>query len=308
MSKITWFKDLTTEQSAQVGIKNALLGKIQSKLSSKGIKIPDGFVLDQEIIQEFFKNGDLNKKIKEVLKNIDVQDAAAISKISLKVQKMVMLNTWTKEMEQEIKKAIKKLGKNSVSIASSVVDKNLIDINLHKQEISFLNIHGEKDILVYFKKCLASLYSVAAIVERESKGIDHLSVGVALSAQEMPGNISIFGKIRTLDTESGFKGVVSVSAADTLVHLSSGADQFCVFKAGVKAGFKAIISRQMGSKSKNTSSFYVGDNQVMNISKIGMEIEELVGNTISASWIMDKNENIYRMAVAPENKRCPKFF
>ncbi len=293
MLSISWFKDLTIKAEDLVGSKNALLGELSAKLSDKGIQIPSGFVLNSEMVQEFWKNNDLNKKIKENLKNLDTQDLAAVAKVSAKVQKMVMLNSWPKEIEQEIKKAIKKLGKNSVSITSAMVDKNLVDINLHKQEVVFSNIRGEKDILLYFKKCFSALYSVAAVVERESKGIDHLSVGVALAVQEMPATIAVVGKVRTDDRESGFKGVISISAADSISRLSA-ADQFCVFKAGIKAGFKSIISRQLGAKAKNISQqFYISDDQVIKLSKIAIEIEDFVRSTVAISWTIDNKENIY---------------
>lgn len=293
MSQITWFQDLTTKDGAVVGDKNALLCELASKLSKKGIQIPAGFVLSSELVQGFVKNNDLNKKIKENLKNLDTQNLANVAKASAKVQKLIMLNTWSKDVEQELKKAIKKLSKNSVSVYSSVVDKNLLDINLHKQEVSFLNIRGEKDILLYFKKCLAALYSVSAIIERENKGIDHLSVNLSLAVQEIPSSSSLFGKISTLDTESGFKGVVTISAADSVAHLDV-ADQFCVFKAGVQAGFKSIISRKLGVKAKNIAGqFYINDDQVVKLSKIGIEIEDFVHGAVVASWTMDSKENIY---------------
>lgn len=303
MSQVIWFKDLTIKDEALAGVKNALLGELFAKLLNKGMNFPVGFVLGHNTVQDFLKNDDLNKKIKESLKKLDAQDLVAVAKVSTKVQKMIMLNSWSKETEQEIKKAIKKLGKNAVSISSAMVDKNLIDINLHKQEAVFLNIIGEKDILYFLKKCLAALYSVDAIVERESKGIDHLSVGVAMMAQTIPENIVVYGKMRTDDTESGFKGVISISAADTIAHLSI-ADQFCVFKSGIKAGFKSVISRQLGAKTKNLSQqFYISDDQAVKIGKVGLEIEDFVRGTVAVNWAMDKQENIYITEVIINSKK-----
>lgn len=281
-----------------VGVRNALLGELASKLSDKGIQIPAGFVLDTEAIQEFMKNGDLNKKIKEILKNLDAQNLAAVSKVSAKIQKLVMQGVWPKNIEQDLKKAIKQLGKNSVSVRSSVVEKNLPDVHFSKQEISFLNIRGEKDVLFNLRKCLSVLYSVPAILEREGKGIDHLSLGLALSVQEMSADNTVVGKMRTLDTESGFKGVISVSASDTLAHLASSANEFCVFKDGIKNGFKSIISRKLGAKNKQS---FLSDDEVVKLSKIAIEIENFVGAAVVINWVMDsKNENIYITEVSKD--------
>lgn len=286
-----------------VGARNALLGELASKLSDKGIHIPAGFVLDIEAMQEFIKNGDLNKKIKEILKNLDAQNLAAVSKVSAKIQKLIMQSAWPKNIEQDLKKAIKQLGKNSVSIRSGVVEQNLPDVNFSKQEVSFLNIRGEKDILLNLKKCLSALYSVHAILERESKGIDHLSLGLALSVQEMSAGSTVVGKMRTLDTESGFKGVISVSASDTLAHLASGANEFCVFKDGIKNGFKSIISRKLGAKNKQ---FFLSDDEVVKLSKIAIEIENFVGAAVVINWVMDsKNENIYITEVYKDLSKSP---
>jgi len=40
---IVWFKDITIGQVSSVGGKNASLGEMFSKLTGKGIDVPDGF-------------------------------------------------------------------------------------------------------------------------------------------------------------------------------------------------------------------------------------------------------------------------
>lgn len=302
MSNIRWFKDLTIKDDELVGAKNALLGELQAKLSKKGIKIPSGFVLSADTVQEIMKNNDLNKKIKESLKNLDAQNILAVSKVSTKVQKMIMVNVWPKALEQDLKKALKQLGKNSVSIGSSLIEQNLSNTKLNKQEILFQNIKSEKDVLLYLKKCLAALFSVPAIIEREAKGIDHLSVGLALMVQATAQNINFFGNIKTLDAESGFKGVIAVNISDSQTRLSTAAEQYLVFKAGIKSGFKSVISRRYTSKAKNTLQFYLSDDEIVKLSKIALEVEEFLGQPVALNIVIDsKNDNIYITEVSKEN-------
>ena len=56
----------------------------------------------------------------------------------------------------------------------------------------------------------------------------------------------------TLDTESGFDGVVLINASyglgEYVVKGRVVPDQYYVFKDGVKQGKQAIISRRLGSK------------------------------------------------------------
>ena len=52
---ILWFKDISSKDVPLVGGKNASLGEMLSKLSKKGISVPDGFVLTTEAYWHFLK-------------------------------------------------------------------------------------------------------------------------------------------------------------------------------------------------------------------------------------------------------------
>ena len=64
---ILWFDQLGIEDVPLVGGKNASLGEMYSKLTKKGIKIPNGFALTSTAYWEFLKFNKIDKKIKQIV-------------------------------------------------------------------------------------------------------------------------------------------------------------------------------------------------------------------------------------------------
>ena len=52
---IRWFNELAIQDISTVGGKNASLGEMYSKLTSKGIDVPNGFALTAEVYWRFLK-------------------------------------------------------------------------------------------------------------------------------------------------------------------------------------------------------------------------------------------------------------
>ncbi len=62
---ILWFKEISKKDVPLVGGKNASLGEMFSKLSSKGISIPDGFVVSAFAYWYFLKKNKILPKLKD---------------------------------------------------------------------------------------------------------------------------------------------------------------------------------------------------------------------------------------------------
>ena len=61
---ILWFKQISIKDVPLVGGKNASLGEMFSKLTRKGINVPDGFVLTSRAYWYYLKANKIDKKIK----------------------------------------------------------------------------------------------------------------------------------------------------------------------------------------------------------------------------------------------------
>ena len=67
---IRLFKDLTNEDTGEVGGKNASLGEMISQLGPKGIRIPSGFATTSEAYWYFLDHNGLREKVADTLKKI----------------------------------------------------------------------------------------------------------------------------------------------------------------------------------------------------------------------------------------------
>ncbi len=96
---------------------------------------------------------------------------------------------------------------------SSATAEDLPDASFAGQQETFLNVTGVDDVLHKVKEVFASLYNDRAIAYRVHHGFKHedvfLSAGVQLMVRS---DVGASGVLFTLDTESGFRDVVFVTA------------------------------------------------------------------------------------------------
>ncbi len=329
---IRWFKDLTIKDIPSVGGKNASLGEMYAKLTSKGMKVPNGFALTADVYWDFIKENNLDKKIKETLRGLDKKDIKELARVGSKIRKMILDSKFPKQIEKEIisayhelselayKKDAKSAGRSpipsrrngsgiGVAVRSSATAEDLPDASFAGQQETYLNVRGEKELLLASKKCIASLFTDRAISYREDKGYEHTNIALSVGVQEMVrSDVGASGVLFTLDTESGFKGVVLINASyglgEYVVKGQVTPDQFYVFKNGVKNGFKSIISRRLGSKEvklvygkvgtkqekvkpSDQRNYCLTDEEVLQLSKWGMLIEEHYGHPMDIEWAKD---------------------
>jgi pyruvate,water dikinase len=99
----------------------------------------------------------------------------------------------------------------------------------------------------------ASLYNDRAISYRVHKGFAHADVALSAGVQRMVrSDTGAAGVMFTIDTESGFEDVVFITSSyglgETVVQGAVNPDEFYVHKPMLKAGKRALIRRNLGSK------------------------------------------------------------
>jgi len=108
-------------------------------------------------------------------------------------------------------------------------------------------------VLHKMKEVFASLYNDRAISYRVHKGFAHADVALSAGVQRMVrSDIGAAGVMFTIDTESGFEDVVFITSSyglgETVVQGAVNPDEFYVHKPTLKAGKRAVIRRNLGSK------------------------------------------------------------
>ncbi|HZJ81291.1 MAG TPA: phosphoenolpyruvate synthase, partial [Guyparkeria sp.] len=163
------------------------------------------------------------------------------------------------DLAEQIVAAYRQLGEKygenpDVAVRSSATAEDLPTASFAGQQESYLNIVGEEALLESMRYVFASLFTDRAISYREHHGFDHMSVALSAGVQKMVrADLATSGVIFTIDTESGFRDVVFITAAyglgENVVQGAVNPDEFYVFKPTLKDGLSPIVSRQLGDKA-----------------------------------------------------------
>ncbi len=157
-----------------------------------------------------------------------------------------------------------------VAVRSSATAEDLPDASFAGQQDTFLNIRGKINILAYCRRCFASLFTNRAISYRHGKGFNQFDVSLSVTVQKMVRSDSAYsGVVFSIDTETGFKDVVFISAAyglgENVVQGAINPDEYYVFKPSLKMGKKGIVSRKMGDRNIKMVYSMDNDSRVLNV-------------------------------------------
>jgi pyruvate,water dikinase len=258
-SKLTlWFDEILSEDVPLVGGKNASLGEMYQDLTTKGVKIPNGFATTSEAYWHFLDSAGILDKLKGTLtglNNADVNDLAARGK---RARELILESDLPNDLWTDIKEAYDKLGEEyganpDVAVRSSATAEDLPTVSFAGQHETFLNVRGYQELKEACIKCYASLFLDRAISYRVDNGFDHFKVALSIGIMKMVrSDLASSGVIFTLDTETGFRDVIFITGAyglgENVVQGAVIPDEFYVFKPTFRQGFKSIIRKSLGDK------------------------------------------------------------
>ena len=329
---VSWFQDLSKNDVEQVGGKNASLGEMISNLSGAGVSVPGGFATTAQAYREFLEQSGLDKKIHDQLDKLDINDVNQLAEVGREIRESIIKTPFQPELENAIREAYAKLqdGNENMSVAvrSSATAEDLPDASFAGQQETFLNIHGADQVLHAVKEVFASLFNDRAISYRVHQGFEHRHVALSAGIQRMVrSETGSSGVMFSLDTESGFRDVVFITAAyglgETVVQGQVNPDEFYVHKPTLDAGRPAILRRNLGSKAvkmiygsaktagksvetvdvdkEDRSRFSITDDEVQELAKQCMIIEKHYNHPVDVEWARDGDDGkLYIVQARPE--------
>ena len=327
---ILFLNQISKEDVPLVGGKNASLGEMYSKLSRKGINVPFGFCLTSKAYFYYLKANGIDKKLKELFKDLNISDIKKLKQIGKEARSLILKADFPRDLEKKILKSYQKLNQFyqttdlEVAVRSSATAEDLPSASFAGQHETYLNVKGEKELLLAIKKCFASLFNDRAIVYREEKGFSHFKVGLSVGVQKMVrSDLASSGVMFTLDTETGFDKVVLINSifgvGEMIVKGRVVPDTFYVFKETLKENFRPIIVKNLGRKTrkyvfkkegglkevkvplKDQKRFSLEDDEVLTLAKWAMEIEKHYGRAQDIEWAKDGKEGkLYIVQSRPE--------
>lgn len=331
MAQVITLDKLGKDDIDKVGGKNASLGEMIGHLADLGVNVPGGFATTAAAFNRFLSDTGLTDKINAELKNLDVNDVHALTETGKKIRGWIVEQALPSDLEQEIRDAFAKMSNGediAVAVRSSATAEDLPDASFAGQQETFLNIRGIENVLIAIKEVFASLYNDRAIAYRVHKGFEHAGVALSAGIQRMVrSETGASGVMFTLDTESGFDGVVFITASyglgEMVVQGAVNPDEFYLSKDLLITGKPAVIRRNLGSKhkkmiygddgstSKSTKivdvdkadrmQFALTTDELNQLAKQALIIEKHYGHAMDIEWAKDGDTGeIFIVQARPE--------
>ncbi|MBF2037466.1 MAG: phosphoenolpyruvate synthase [Leptolyngbyaceae cyanobacterium T60_A2020_046] len=256
---ILWLQNIRLDDIPLVGGKNASLGEMLQQLTPKGIRVPDGFATTATAYRQFIQKNGLDATLRALFADLDVTDVKKLQHRGAQARSLILNAPFPPELEVAIRDAYRDLCNRygadaDVAVRSSATAEDLPDASFAGQQETYLNVHGESHVVEACKKCFASLFTDRAISYRTLKGFDHFDVALSVCVQKMVrSDLATSGVMFSIDTETGFKNAVLITAAyglgENVVQGTVNPDEYRVFKPTLKDGFRPILSKRVGSKA-----------------------------------------------------------
>ena len=318
----------------KVGGKNASLGEMIHQLCDAGVKVPGGFATTAQAYRDFLQHNNLTEKINALLDTLDSNDTRALTETGRQIREWILAAQLQPSLEAAIDQAYEEMAGNqsiSVAVRSSATAEDLPDASFAGQQETYLNIRGLDNIKQAIKSVFASLYNDRAISYRVHRGFIHSEVALSAGIQRMVrSETGASGVMFSLDTESGFKQVVFITAAyglgETVVQGAVNPDEFYVYKPTLKMGAPAILRRSLGSKAikmvyggegstadavqtvdvprEDRDRFCINDADVEALAQLAVTIEQHYGRPMDIEWAKDGDDGeLYIVQARPETVR-----
>ena len=338
VQSILWFDQPESSDVSRVGGKNAGLAEVIRTLASAGIRVPPGFATTAAAYRTYIEANELAPKLR---KHLDLYHSGkeSLAETGAAIRRAIGEAEFPESIADSIRSAYKELAKRcgtpglAVAVRSSATAEDLPQASFAGQQETFLNVRGESELLRACRKCYASLFTDRAIVYRETNGFDHLQVALSIGIQKMVrADRAGSGVMFTLDTETGFPGVVIISAAfglgENVVQGTINPDKYVVFKPLLADEHRCpIIEKSLGTKEKkliygaggsartrnvNTThrereTLVLKDEEILQLSRWAVAVEKHYGRPMDMEWAKDGDTNeMFLVQARPETVQSAK--
>ncbi len=309
---IKWFNEINKEDISLVGGKGANLGE----LTQNGLEVPPGFCVTAGAYSYFIEVSNLSGLIEEKIKNLDVEDSAALQKASSEIRELIISQEVPEDLKDEIKRAYEefneKIGIDNVEVAvrSSATAEDLPEASFAGQQDTYLHISGYDELLKHIRKCWASLWTARAIYYRHNQNFNHFEVSLSVVVQKMV-NSEKSGVMFTANPITNDTNEIMINGSwglgEAVVSGAVTPDEFIVNKTTKEITERHIAEKTVMVVKKDEGvgtveidvkdylgAHYVNkecltDEEVLKLAEYGMKIENLYGSPQDIEWGFDKD-------------------
>ena len=313
-----------------VGGKNASIGEMIRHLAPLGVSVPHGFATTAQAYRDFLSQSDVSRRIATALDGLKVDDVEELARTGAQIRGWILATPFPQSLQQEVLAAWAKMsagGEIAVAVRSSATAEDLPEASFAGQQETFLNVRGRDHLLRAMHEVYASLFNDRAIAYRVHQGFAHGDVALSVGVQHMVrSDLGSSGVMFTLDTDSGFRDVVLITASyglgETVVQGAVNPDEFYVYKPALRAGRASILRRNLGGKAiklvyaepgsgervrtvevapEQRTRFCITDDDIVTLSRQALTIEEHYRCPMDIEWGKDgETGKIYILQARPE--------
>lgn len=328
---------------ARVGGKNASLGELIGSVGKLGVNVPGGFIITAQAYEHMLSENNLKPFIESTLRGIDVTNLKELARRGKSVRETMLKAKLPPNLAGEIVNGYqameKKYGRDvDVAVRSSATAEDLPDASFAGQQETYLGIRGEKAVLKAVMMTFASLYNDRAIGYRAERGYSQTKVALSVGVQKMVrAGEGASGVMFTLDTESGFKDIVLITASyglgELIVQGRVSPDEYIVFKPTLDTHAKPIISKTIGAKEvkmvyakggdlktvkevttseRERANFALNDKEILTLAKWAAQIEvhyskkKGTWSPMDIEWAKDRDGKLYILQARPETVQAKR--
>jgi pyruvate,water dikinase len=310
------FDQIGMPDVARVGGKNASLGQLFRELKPRGVGVLDGFATTSDAYWHLLSETDLRGRLERIFASLNPENLEQLAQAGHAARAAVLETPLPADLSRAVLEAYERLAKRlgrepELAVRSSATAEDLPEASFAGAAETFLNVRGPRALLQAVHQCCASLFTDRAISYRARLGYSQLQVALSVGVMPMVrSDRAGSGVIFTLDTESGFRDVVTITGAyglgEFVVQGVVTPDEWTVFKPTLLSGHRAIVGRRLGSKevrlvygqgTRTTRSeatpeadrrqFCLGDEEVLTLARWACVIEDHYSEVAGREMPMD---------------------
>ncbi len=303
------FKEIDKNDTPVVGGKSANLGEM---FNSVKVPIPNGFSTTAYAYTQFISKNNLKKIIDDFLKDLNVEDTAALAEAGKKIRETITNATIQEDLKAQIlehyHQLVKESGEEFVAVRSSGTAEDLPDASFAGQQDTYLNVHGDDELIQKVKECYASLFTDRAIYYRSRMHIPSSSVALAVAIQRQVFS-KVAGVMFTIDVSTGENNVIMIEGSyglgEYIVQGTVTPDTFYINKKDLSISKKLISpnkdkmlirlkeggTQDIKIDKESASKQCLTDEQIKKLASYGLEIEKHYNHAMDIEWAMDERKD-----------------
>jgi pyruvate,water dikinase len=308
------FDQLTSARADSVGSKNAQLGEIKSRV---GLPVPNGFAITAWAYKHFIDANNLQERITNLIRQLNVMNYEDLVRISEEVRSMVLASPVPTDLEEAMMTRLLDLSKSTSSdqfaLRSSALGEDT-QFSFAGQYATLLNIKIH-EVVKRYREVIASKYSPKAIYYFMSHSLSESDLAMSVGCVEMI-NARSSGVIYTRDpVRPGDDTLVIHSIFGLGKYLVDGTltpDVFRVARLGgaivesniAKKSIRLVMPPHGGTQEENVPDRHqespsVSEDDIFTLSRFALQLEQHYACPQDIEWAIDQEGKPYILQSRP---------